>query len=354
MLVVLVAVFLSYNANTGLPFVPTYQLKVEVAERRQPGARQRGADRRLARRRGRHDHGASGSTTARASRVLDAQARARRRAAAEGLDGASSARSRRSASSTSRSRAGSSDQGYADGDTIPLAGVAPAPVEFDEFIEHVRRARRATAIADEPRRASATRSPGRGESLNTAIGALPAAAARHRAGGAQPGRPATRSLTRFFNGARRDRRAIVAPGRRDAGAAVRRTSTPRSPRSPRSPARSSRTRSPRAGRRSTQAIASFPHQRPFLRNCERLFRELRPGVRALRSRGAGPRRRARDRHADAAALAARSTAASRTLLQRAAGLRRGPAGAARRRARSTDDGRRRCNPTLQLPRARPD
>ena len=30
MLVVLVAVFLAYNANQGLPFVPTYELKAEV------------------------------------------------------------------------------------------------------------------------------------------------------------------------------------------------------------------------------------------------------------------------------------------------------------------------------------
>ena len=29
-LVVVVAVFLAYNANSGLPFVPTYALKVEV------------------------------------------------------------------------------------------------------------------------------------------------------------------------------------------------------------------------------------------------------------------------------------------------------------------------------------
>ena len=29
-LVILVAVFLSYNANKGLPFVPTYQLNAEV------------------------------------------------------------------------------------------------------------------------------------------------------------------------------------------------------------------------------------------------------------------------------------------------------------------------------------
>ena len=29
-LVVIVAVFLAYNANNGLPFVPTYQLKADV------------------------------------------------------------------------------------------------------------------------------------------------------------------------------------------------------------------------------------------------------------------------------------------------------------------------------------
>ena len=29
-LVVIVAVFLAYNANNGLPFVPTYQIRVEV------------------------------------------------------------------------------------------------------------------------------------------------------------------------------------------------------------------------------------------------------------------------------------------------------------------------------------
>ena len=30
-LVLLVAVFLAYNANTGLPFVPTRELKVDIA-----------------------------------------------------------------------------------------------------------------------------------------------------------------------------------------------------------------------------------------------------------------------------------------------------------------------------------
>ena len=31
-LIVVVAVFLSYNANNGLPFVPTYNVKVELPE----------------------------------------------------------------------------------------------------------------------------------------------------------------------------------------------------------------------------------------------------------------------------------------------------------------------------------
>ena len=45
-LVVIVAVFLAYNANNGLPFVSTYDLKARVPERRRAGQRQRGADRR--------------------------------------------------------------------------------------------------------------------------------------------------------------------------------------------------------------------------------------------------------------------------------------------------------------------
>jgi ABC-type transporter Mla subunit MlaD len=55
-LVVLVAVFLAYNANKGLPFVPTYELKARGPERGEPGRRQRRAHRRLARRLRRRHH----------------------------------------------------------------------------------------------------------------------------------------------------------------------------------------------------------------------------------------------------------------------------------------------------------
>ena len=35
-LVVIVAVFLAYNANNGLPFVPTYRVSVEVPDTNPP------------------------------------------------------------------------------------------------------------------------------------------------------------------------------------------------------------------------------------------------------------------------------------------------------------------------------
>ena len=50
-LVLVVAVFLAYNANNGLPFVPTRELNVLVVQRRQPGQGQRGPLGRLPHRR---------------------------------------------------------------------------------------------------------------------------------------------------------------------------------------------------------------------------------------------------------------------------------------------------------------
>ena len=46
-LVVLVAVFLAYNANRGLPFVPTYQLRAEVPSAGGRSASSRAAAARL-------------------------------------------------------------------------------------------------------------------------------------------------------------------------------------------------------------------------------------------------------------------------------------------------------------------
>ena len=48
-LVAIIAVFLSYNANNGLPFVPTYDLEAEVPNAAGLVRGQRGADGRPAR-----------------------------------------------------------------------------------------------------------------------------------------------------------------------------------------------------------------------------------------------------------------------------------------------------------------
>src|SRR5918997_1091704 len=167
-LVVLVAVFLSYNANQGLPFVPTYTLKVETPsaanlvrgnEVRIGGTRVGSVDAIDVRRR---DDGTSiavlGLKLEKSVEPLpkDSTVIIRPRSAL-GLKYVELTR-------------GPSDQGFADGDTVPLAQATPAPVEFDEF----------TNMFDEPTREAARTNlqgfgdafAGRGESLNTAIGAL--------------------------------------------------------------------------------------------------------------------------------------------------------------------------------------
>ena len=109
MLVVIVAVFLAYNANQGLPFVPTYELNAEVPsaanlvrgnEVRIGGSRVGVVDRS---RRAASDDGTS-------DRGARPQARQARSSRCRATRRSSSARARRSASSTSRSRAGTSQR----------------------------------------------------------------------------------------------------------------------------------------------------------------------------------------------------------------------------------------------------
>ena len=54
-LIVIVAVFLAYNANAGLPFVPVYRVSIEIPDASAPDAQQRDQDRRPPGRRGRVD-----------------------------------------------------------------------------------------------------------------------------------------------------------------------------------------------------------------------------------------------------------------------------------------------------------
>ena len=119
-LVILVAVFLSYNANQGLPFVPVLQAQGGDAERGEPRARQRGADRRRRASAPSTRSASSAATTARASRVLGLKLER----SVDPLPNDSTVLIRpRSALGLKyvELTRGTSDEGFEDGDTIPLA-----------------------------------------------------------------------------------------------------------------------------------------------------------------------------------------------------------------------------------------
>jgi virulence factor Mce-like protein len=278
-LVVLVAVFLAYNANQGLPFVPTYSLKAETPsaanlvrgnEVRIGGTRIGSVDKIEVEQ---QDDGTSiavlGLKLERSVAPLpkDSTVIIRPRSAL-GLKYVELTR-------------GTSDEGFEDGDTIPLAQATPTPVEFDEFVNMFDEDTRDAAAANLQGFGDAF--AGRGQSLNQAIGAfrpllrdiIPVARnlssketnlprlIRELAKAASIVAPAAESQAQLFVnlditfGALR---AVARPFIQDSISEGPETLD--------------------------AAIAGFPVQRPFLANTESLFRELRPGVRALR--GAAP------------------------------------------------------------------
>src|SRR5215207_9360445 len=278
-LVVLVAVFLAYNANQGLPFVPTYSLKAETPsaanlvrgnEVRIGGTRVGSVDKIEVERR---EDGTSiavlGLKLERSVSPLpkDSTVIVRPRSAL-GLKYVELTR-------------GTSDEGFEDGDTIPLAQATPAPVEFDEFVN---------MFDEDTRDAAATNLEGfgdalagRGQSLNQAIGAF-RPLLRDIIPVAQNLSSRETDLPRFIRELAQTA-AIVAPVAETQAqlfvnidrtfAALREVARPY--------IQESISEGPET---LDAAIRGFPVQRPFLANSEGLFRELRPGVRALR--GAAP------------------------------------------------------------------
>ena len=213
--------------------------------------------------------------------------------------------------------------GFAAGATIAVRQARPAVVELDDFFN----------MFDDKARVGSRNSldgyggglAGRGRDLNTAIEALRAAAARPRAGGAEPGRAARRgsaaSSGRSADAADRGR-----AGGRGAGVAVRepghhvhRARLDRA-------ARSSRRRSPRARRREEVAIREFPLQRPFLRNNAPSSASCGPAWRRCRTR----RRSSADAFEAGTEVLPTHRCDERgpgRRVRRAGGLLRGPAGA---------------------------
>ena len=273
-LVIIVAVFLSYNANQGLPFVPAYTLKAETPsaanlvrgnEVRIGGTRVGSVDSITAERR---PDGTSiavlGLKLERTAEPLprDSTVLVRPRSAL-GLKYVELTR-------------GTSEEGFEDGDTIPLANATPAPVEFDDFLN----------MFDEPTRAAIQANlrgfgdgfAGRGAGLNQAIGAL-APLLRDVV-------PVAKNLTSADTDLARaiaelaDAARIVAPAAEtqaqlfvnlDRTFAALASVTPF--------IQEAITEGPAT---LDAGIRGLPQQRPFLVNSTALMRELQPGMRALR------------------------------------------------------------------------
>jgi len=278
-LVVIVAVFLSYNANQGLPFVPSYTLKAQT-----PSAANlvRGNEVRI-----------GGSRVGTVESITVDRARDGTSFAVLGLKlERSVAPLPKDSTVLIRPRSalglkyveltrGTSQEGFEDGDTIPLASATPAPVEFDEFTNMFDEKTR--AAAQENLRGFGDAFAGRGQSINHAIGALApllrdiVPVARNLSA---PDTNLQRFIAELADAARIIAPAAEAQAQLFAGldrtfAALREVARPY--------IQESISEGPET---LDAAIRGLPAQRPFLANTEGLFRELRPGVRALR--GAAP------------------------------------------------------------------
>ena len=289
-MVVILAVFLAYNANNGLPFVPSYRLSVEVpdADLLVPGNEVRiGGVRVGVVEAIEPQQDEDGNVSARLDLKLDKDVdplpknstfvvRAR---SALGLKYLEIVK-------------GDSDEGYQAGRDDPDLARAPRAGRDRPGAEHLRRAdpdRRSSANLFEFGNALA----GRGPALNEALGKLPERARVPAAGDGEPRRPPTPTSRGSF---RRSRRP-----------------PPRSPRSPR-PRRSCSSRSTPPSPRSQQVARpvhpgddlrdaadprrgrpqALPVMRPFLAHSATLFTELQPGVKTLAETAAGARLGDRD------------------------------------------------------------
>jgi virulence factor Mce-like protein len=275
-LVVVVAVFLAYNANAGLPFVPTYSVKAELPsganlvvgnDVRIGGSRVGAVDDITARRR------QDGSTIAVVSMKLEK--------AVEPLPVDSTVLVRpRSALGLKyvEITRGHARRGYAAGATIPLRNATPHPVELDQvfnmFDQSTREAARTNTLGFGDAFA------GRGESINVAIGALRPLL--------RDVVPVARNLSapdthlRRFIAELGDAARIVAPAAETQARLFGNVNTTMAALA--KVARPYIQQSITNGRPALDtAIRDLPQLRPFLANTQGLFHDLRPGVRALRT-----------------------------------------------------------------------
>ena len=275
-LVVLVAVFLAYNANQGLPFVPTYQLRAEV-----PSAANLvvGNDVRIGGSRVGFVDGIEAQRQDDGSSIAVLDLTLERDVGPLPRDSTLIVRPRSALGlKYVEITRGTDSEGFDEGATIPLASATPAPVEFDEVLSMFDEATRDAAAANTIGFGDAF--AGRGESINTAIGAFRPLLRDVVPVARNLSSPET-DLSRFFRELG-DAAAIVAPAAEaQAELFVNLDTTFLALREVARPyIQDSITGGVPA---LDTAIRTLPIQRPFLRNTEGLFRELRPGAAALRA-----------------------------------------------------------------------
>jgi virulence factor Mce-like protein len=275
-LVVIVAVFLAYNANNGLPFVPSYSLKADV-----PSAAQlvKGNEVRLGGTRVgvvdkitpvRHRNG---SVTAQLSMKLETTVKPLP------VDSTIIVRPRSALGlKYVQITKGTSSKGWEDGSTIPLRQATPKPVEIDEVLNTFDDKTRAASRVNLTEFGNAF--AGRGQDLNLAIQALNPLLINLVPVMRNLSDPRTR-LPRLFRALEQTASQVAPVAETQAALFVNLDTTFRALSNVARPyIQQSIVNGPPA---LEEAIRAFPQQRPFLRNSELLFAELRPGIRALRS-----------------------------------------------------------------------
>jgi virulence factor Mce-like protein len=273
-LVVIVAVFLAYNANNGLPFVSTYNLEARVPN---ADALVKGNEVRI-----------GGVRVGIVKSVVPIQLADGRVAAELSLSLDKSAEPLpRDSTITVRPKSalglkflqvtpGNSSQGFAPGETIPVSAYTPEPVDIDEFFDMFDKPTREAIRQNEAGFGNAL--AGRGPQLNEAIGALRRLVVN--------GQPVLRTIvepsTDFagFWRALEDFSATVAPVAETQAslfAALDRTFA--------AFARVSRPyiqETIEKGPRTLDAVnADLPAVRPFFHDSARFFTALKPGAHAL-------------------------------------------------------------------------
>jgi virulence factor Mce-like protein len=273
-LVVLVAVFLAYNANNGLPFVPTYKLKVDV-----PSAANlvKGNEVRIG---GTRVGVVNGITPKRLSNgQVIAQLDMSLETTVKPLPKDSTILVRpRSALGLKyvEITKGKSTQGFADGATVPMSQATPAPVEFDDFLNMFSDQTR--AAAQKQLLGFGDAFAGRGQDLHAAIQALNPLLQRLGPVMANLSDDNTK-LARLFQSLGRTS-AIVAPVAETQAALFRNLDTTFNAFA--SVARPYLQDTISGGPPALDtATRELPKQRPFLANSEGFFHDLRPGVKAL-------------------------------------------------------------------------